>query len=133
MGCNSAISGYNNAALALTPGSIIPLGTVNRRFGCNLNLSGNGLLVSGAGYYDIGANVTLTATAAGVVTVALFENGVQIPGAISQQTVAVGDVVTLPLRSLIRLQCCNSDSNVTVVLGGVVATVNNISWVAEKV
>ena len=48
MSCNSGIYTVNTGATA-TAGGSIPLGSINRRFGCNINLNGNGIIINGAG------------------------------------------------------------------------------------
>ena len=131
----SLIQTANQSIQAVAANSIISLGAVQRRFGCNCRLSGNAIELSGEGYYTIDANVTVAPTAAGTVTVALFENGVQIPGAIASGTAAAaGDPVTLPLETTIRQGCCcDSADQITCVLLEGPGTVENISLRAEKV
>ena len=98
--------------------SIITPGSVQRRYGCNCRLSGNAIELVGEGYYGIDAGVTVTPTAAGPVTVGLYENGVQIPGAVATAEVATaGNSVTLTLPpATVRLMCCDSAKNITLVL-----------------
>lgn len=134
MSCKSAIYTANTTATAVAVGSAIPLGTIIRRFGNNVNLSGNGIIMSGSGYYDVNASITLTPTAAGTVTVSLLRDGVAIPGATASETVAAAaTTVNLSIPALVRLQCCNSSSTLTFVLTGAAATVNNIGVVVTKV
>ena len=114
--------------------SIIGLGAVQRRFGCNCRLSGNAVELSGEGYYTIECNVTAAPTAAGPVTVALFENGAQIPGAIAYGTAAAaGDQVTLPIQATVRQGCCcDSADQITCVLIDGAGTVQNVTMRVEK-
>ena len=79
----SLIQTTNQSQQAVAVNSIISPGSVLRRFGCNLRLSGNAIEVVGEGYYKIDCNVSVAPTAVGSVTVALYNNGVQIPGAIA--------------------------------------------------
>ena len=83
----------------------------------------------GAGYYKIDCNVSVVPTETGAVTVALYDNGVQIPGAIAYGSVdTAGNAVTLPLETTIRQGCnCDSADNITVVLINGAGTVNNVS------
>lgn len=117
-------------------GGIIPLGSINRRFGCKCNnaldLNGNGITINEAGYYDIDISVTATATAAGNVTVTLFNGNVAVPGATATATAAANGTVALPILPLFR-QMCGSGSNLTLVLTGTAATVNNVSVKIIKV
>ena len=130
----SLIQTTNQTTQTVAENSIISLGSVLRRFGCNCRLSGNAIEVVGEGYYTIDANVSVTPTAAGAVTVALYDNGVQIPGAIAYGTTGAADeVVTLPIETTIRQSCCcDGADNITCVLIEGAGTVNNISVRVEK-
>jgi hypothetical protein len=125
----SLIQTANQSTQVIAENSIIGLGSVQRRYGCNLKLSGNGIEVDGAGYYEIDADVTLTPNSIASATVALYKNGVQIPGAVATGSVSTaGNSVTLPLTATIRQGCeCDGASNITVVLVSGASTVNNIS------
>lgn len=109
--------------------SIISLGSVQRRYGCNLRLSGNAIEVSGEGYYTVDADISVVPTAAGLVTVALYNNGVQIPGAVAYGAVSTaGNPVTLCINCTIRQGCCcDSADNLTAVLLAGPGVVRNIS------
>ena len=129
----SLIQVANQSNQTVAVNSIISLGSVIRRYGCNCRLSGNAIEVLGEGYYKIDGNVSVTPTAAGAVTVALFNNGVQLPGAIAYGTGTAGDPLTLPLETTIRQGCCcDSADNLTAVLLEGAGTVNNISLRVEK-
>lgn len=130
----SLIQTVNQSAQNVAENSIISLGSVLRRFGCNLRLSGNAIEINGEGYYKVDANVSVAPTAAGPVTVALYENGVQIPGAIAYGTAAAaGDSVTLSLETVIREGCCcdGADSLTCVLIEGA-GVVQNISLRVDK-
>lgn len=131
----SLIQVANQSLQTVAPNSIISLGSVQRRFGCNLRLSGNAIEVAGEGYYEIDATVSLAPTAIGNVSVALYENGVQIPGAIAYGSVSTAEnSVTLPLVATIRQGCCcDSADNITCVLIEGESTVQNISLRVVKV
>ena len=130
----SLIQTVNQSEQTVAANSIISLGSVLRRFGCNLRLSGNAIEINGEGYYKVDANVSVAPTAAGPVTVALYENGVQIPGAIAYGTAAAaGDSVTLPLETTIREGCCcDGADNLTCVLIEGAGVVQNISLRVDK-
>lgn len=128
----SLIQTTNQTTQTVAENSIISLGSVLRRFGCNCRLSGNAIEVTGEGYYTIDANVSVAPTAAGAVTVALYNNGVQIPGAIAYGTAAAAeDAVTLPIETTIRQGCCSTDSITCVLVEGA-GEVSNISVRVEK-
>ena len=92
------------------------------------------LEVNGEGYYTADCCVSVAPTAAGPVTVALYNNGVQIPGAIAYGAVSTaGDSVTLPIITTIRQGCCcDSADNLTCVLIEGAGTVRNVSLRVEK-
>lgn len=131
----AAIYTVNQGAVAVAAGGIIPLGSINRRFGCKcnnaLNLNGNGITINEAGYYDVDISVTATATAAGNVTVTLFKDGVAVPGATATATAAANGTVALPIAPLVR-QMCGSGSTLTLVLTGTAATINNVAFKVIK-
>jgi hypothetical protein len=125
----SLIQTANQSVQTVAENSIINLGSTQRRFGCNLHLSGNGIEVNGEGYYVIDANVTVAPAAAGTVTVALYNNGAQIPGAIASGYVATAEnPVNLSVISTVRQGCCcDSADNITCVLVTGAGDVQNIS------
>lgn len=130
----SLIQTANQSQQTVAAGSIISLGSVLRRFGCNCRLNGNAIEIEGEGYYKVEATVTAAPTAAGNVTVAFFENGVQIPGAVSVGSVTTaGNSVTLPITTTIRQGCCcDGASSLTCILVDGASTIRNISVRVEK-
>lgn len=104
--CKSAIYAANTGTQAVKAGSPISFGGIVRRFGQNLNLSGGNVVASGSGYYDVIANLTFTADTAGEVNMALYKDGVQIPGATISVpgTADIEYAVTIP--AIIRNKCC---------------------------
>ena len=128
----SLIQVANQSNVTVADNSIIPLGSTQRRYGCNLRLSGNGIEVTGAGYYTVIADVSISPTAAGAVKVAIYNNGVQIPGAIAYTTGTAGDPVSVSLNCTVRQMCCDSADNLTLVLIEGAGTVNNVSMRVEK-
>ena len=130
----SLIQVANQSAQTVAVNSIISLGSVQRRFGCNCKLSGNAIEVSGEGYYTIDVSVSVAPTAAGTVTVALFADGVQIPGAIAYDSVSTaGSPTSLSIVSTIRQGCCcDSADTLTLVLLAGAGTVQNVAMRVEK-
>lgn len=123
MSCKSAIYTADPSSTVLTlstaAGTAIPLGTTVRRFGCNAVLSGNGVLLKGQGYFDVDASVTFTPTAAGAYTVTLFKDG-----------------VTVYAPAIVRNQCCDSTSTLTLVITSATVpatvTIDNTAVVVTK-
>ena len=130
----SLIQTANQSTQTVAANSIISLGSVQRRFGCNLRMSGNAIEVDGQGYYTIDCDVSASPTAEGAVTVALYNNGVQIPGAIAYSSVATaGNPVNLCMNATIRQGCCcDSADNITCVLVEGAGSINNISMRVVK-
>lgn len=131
----SLIQTANQSSQTVAVGSVISLGSVLRRFGCNCRLNGNAIEIEGAGYYTISGTVTLAPTAAGGATVAVYENGVQIAGAIASGSVSTaGNNITLPIETTVRQGCnCDGASSITCILADGASTVKNISIRVEKV
>lgn len=131
----SIIQTVNQSLQAVTAGSTITLGSVLRRFGCNCRLNGNSVIeLLGQGYYEVTATVTLVPTASGNVSVALYQDGTPISGAVVTGSVTTaGNSITLPLVTTVRNNCCcDSVSAITCVLTSGTSTVSNISMRVEK-
>lgn len=142
MNCNSAIYTSNTSPTAITltagqPTSTLPLGTVIRRFGRNIQLSGNGILVDGEGYYDVSASVTLTPVTVGDYTVTLYQDGAAVPGAYQTITAAAAAATAFNIPALVRLGC-GSSATLALVISTTAAlpadvTVNNVGVVVKKI
>ncbi len=129
----SLIQVANQSTQAVAENSIISLGSVIRRFGCNCRLSGNAIEITGEGYYKIDGAVTVEPTAEGTVTVAAFDNGTQLPGVIaSGAAAAAGNPVTLPLVGTVRIGCCESADNISLMLLAGAGNVTNVSLRVDK-
>ena len=130
----SLIQTANQSSQDVALNSVISLGSVQRRFGCNCRLSGNAIELSGEGYFLVTASVTATPTATGDVTVQLYENGSPVFGAIGTDSVSTaGNTVTFPIIATVRRTCCSVDaSNLTFVLTEGAGVINNISVRVEK-
>lgn len=123
----SLIQTVNQSPQDVALNGIISLGSTLRRFGCNLRLSGNGIEANGPGYYTVDASVTVAPTAAGLVTVTLYDNGVPVTGATASATGTAAGSVSLPIVGTIRQGCCDVAHNLTVVLEAGPGVVSNIS------
>lgn len=129
----SAIYTVNGTTQAVAVDGTINLGNIIRRFGCSVDLLGNAININDAGYYDINVSVTAEPTAIGTVTVSLFDNGVEVPGATASEAVAAANTPTnLSLSSIVRVFCGERSSNLTLVLTGTAANVTNVAIVASK-
>ena len=131
----SLIQVANTSIQPVTPvnGSpaIVDLGGTIRRYGCNLRQNGNSIEENGEGYYEIEGTITVAPTTAGIVTVALLENGDIMPGSqVSGSVSTATNPVTLPLLATSRIACCCNSSNITV---GIVAGAGNVQNVALRI
>jgi hypothetical protein len=131
----SAIYTANVSAQNVAVNGVINPGTVVRRFGPNVALSGNAIQISGQGYYDVDVSITAAPTAAGNVTITMFKDGVAIQGATATaSTTTANNPINLSISSMVRefCECCTGISNLTFVLTGTAAAVSNVSIVVEK-
>ena len=109
----------NNQTVGIN--GIISPGGVVRRYGCNIQLSGNAVTLTGTGYYDISSSITL-------VPVTAYQDGIPIQGATASATVAAVDTsVALPVIGMVRLINPNAGSNITLVLTGVESDISNVT------
>lgn len=131
----SLIQVANTSVQAVTPATnapaIVNLGNTIRRYGCNLRLNGTAIEEVGEGYYEIAGTITVAPTAAGVVTVALFENGDIMTGSmVSSYESSATNPITLPLLATSRLMCCCGNSSITV---GVITGEGNVENVSLRI
>lgn len=133
MSCKSAIYVSNTSPNAVAVNGTIPLGTTIRRYGCNIQQAGQGVVITGTGYYDVTASITLLGTAAGTAIIQLYRDGVPVAGSQAKTTLAAGSYVNVNLTAIVREQCCNSSSTLTAVLSGVAATVDTFDLVVKKI
>lgn len=139
MSCKSGIYAVNTqTGQSIGIGDTYVPSTIIRRYGKYCQLGGNGVSIGncsgGAGYYDVDASVSVSATAAGNITAALFKDGAPVQGATAIATsTAVDDIVTLPISALVRLNCDCDTANLTIVIGGQAVTAQNLAFVVEKI
>lgn len=127
----------NSGAQAVAVGGVINLGAINRRFGrecCQdiLELNGSSITINEPGYYDVDVAVTALPTAAGPVTIAVFQDGVAVPGSTNTSQGTAGNPVNVVSLPLVRVRC-GAASNLSVVLVNGAGTVANISVKVLKV
>ena len=133
MSCKSALYTAMQTPTAVAVDGVIPLGSLIRRYGCDIGLNGNAVNLTGVGYYDVDASITATLTAAGTVTATLYKDGVAIPSATASESGAANGVVDLSIPALVRQACCASGSALTLVLIGAAATVSNVALRVQRV
>ena len=129
----SLIYTVNNNAQAVAADGAVALGTVIRRYGCNLSLSGNGIMVRGSGYYTITGTITVEPAAIGNITATLYRDGVAIPGVTaSGYAAAAEDPVTLPLSGVVRESGYGDTASAITCVLDAAANVTNIAITVEK-
>lgn len=138
MSCKSALYAAMQTPSAVAVGGVIPLGSLIRRYGCDVSLNGNAVNITGgnqsAGYYDVDASLTVAPTAVGTVTVTLFKDGVAVPGATASATAAAADdALNLNITALVRQVCCAAGSALTLVLTGAAASVDNVALRVQRI
>ena len=133
MSCKSALYAAMQTPTAVAVDGVIPLGSLIRRYGCDVALNGNTVNITGAGYYDVDASVTVAPAAVGTVTITLFKDGVAVPGATASASGAAGAPVVLAFPALVRQACCASGAALTLVLTGAAATVNNVAMRVQRI
>lgn len=134
MSCKSALYAVMQTPTAVAVDGVIPLGSLIRRYGCDVTLNGNAVNITDAGYYDVDVSVTVTPTAAGTVTGTLYKDGVAVPGATASATAAAAnDALDLNITALVRQVCCAAGSALTLVLTGAAATVNNVALRVQRI
>lgn len=133
----AAIYTVNSGAQTVAVGGTINLGTIIRRFGrecCDpiMDLNGSGITINEPGYYDVDVAVTALPTAAGPVTITVFQDGVAVPGSTNTAQATAGNPVNVVSLPMIRVRC-GSASNISVVMTNGAGTVANISVKVIKI
>ena len=133
MSCKSAIFVSNTTPAAVTAGNTLPLGNIVRRFGCALNLNGNGVLLLAPGYYKVDVSATVESTAAGAVAIGLSQDGVQIPGVVPTSSAASASApVNVSFPAIIRVLPNSGSSTLTLILSEGAGTLTNLILTVEK-
>ena len=125
----------NTNTQLVDPGDVIALGMATHYKNCDTRLNGNSIIVNGNGLYRITGYATCESVGAGTASVSIYRDGVLIPGAVSEDTVAAGVDVTLPIHTVIKMKgcCCEDPAIITAVWSGTAGTVFNIVLDVDKV
>lgn len=133
MSCKSAVFTAMQTPTVVAVNGDVPLGSLIRRYGNDIELNGNAVNLTGAGYYDVDASISIAPIAAGTVTVTLFKDGVPVPGANASAALAAGTVGDLNITALVRQVCCAAGTALTLVLSGAAATVSNVALRVRRI
>lgn len=101
MGCKSAIYCVNTNFGVAANGNI-PFGSVIRRFGQCVELSGSDIVCCGQGYYDVDVHATLVPAATGTIGIQLYADGQPVPGAIEQGSGTASEPLPLSMSPMVR-------------------------------
>jgi hypothetical protein len=136
MSCKSLIDVATTTLTTVVENGIIPLATIIRRRGNEVNLNGNAISITdcGSNYYLVVVTATFTAPVAGVVTLNLQQNGSNVAGATASTTIttATTEVRSLSFPVIVRTFNNVGIDTLSLVNAGVGATFSNISIVVEK-
>lgn len=136
MSCKSLINVATTSSTAVVTGGTLPLATIVRKRGNEINLSGNAVAITdtGSNYYLVTVTATFTAPVTGVVKLDLQQNGTNVTGATASTTITTAstEVRSLSFSAIVRtFNCCGIDS-LAIVNSGVGATFTNIAMQVEK-
>lgn len=136
MSCKSLINVATTSSVSVVTNGTLPLATIVRRRGNDVNLSGNSVAITdtGSNYYLVTVTATFTTPTAGDVTLNLQQNGTNVTGATATTTITTADteVRSLSFSAVVRtFNCCGIDS-LSIVNSGVGATFTNIAMQVEK-
>ena len=131
----SAIYTVNTTAQAVAVGDDINLGSISRKFGCGMELTTDGIVTKGSGYYDVSADFAVlgTTTAGGTAVIQLQKNGIDVPGAVAYADATTGEISTVGIHALVRELCYEPTATISFVIKTTGATINNASVVVEKI
>lgn len=118
---------------SVSSGSIIPLGTTIRRFGCNVSQDGNTISIKGKGYFLVNVSVTAAPADVGAVTATLNKDGVPVTSATASGSVSTAaNPTALPITAIVRNACDCDSSILSLVLSGQASTVQNVAVTVVK-
>ena len=136
MSCKPNIYVATTTSSAVVANETLPLTTIVRRKDNGVNLSGNSITISdcGSNYYLVSVNATFTAPAAGLVTLNLQQNNVNVTGATATTTITTPttEVRSLSFTAIVRTFNGSIIDSLSVINSGVAATFSNISVVVTK-
>ena len=136
MSCKSLIDVATTTSTAVLAGGTLPLATIVRRRGSEVNANGNSVTITdcGSNYYFVVVTATFTAPVAGIVTLNLQQNGVTVSGGTASTTIttATTEVRSLSFPAIVRTFNNVGIDTLTLVNAGVAATFSNIAVSVTK-
>lgn len=104
----------NTTQQTLTGGGSVDFGNAVHGFGCTgckrtIDVNGNNIVLNEGGYYVITIGATVTDSAAGTITLQVYQDGTPIPGAITAANVAVAnDATSVSIPFGVKVANCSS-------------------------
>lgn len=136
MSCKSLIDVATTTSTSVLAGATLPLTTVVRRRGCDVNLSGNSVALTdcGSNFYLVNVTATFTAPVAGVISLALQQNGTAVTGATASTTITTAstEVRSLSFAAIVRTYNSAGIDSLSIVNTGLAATFSNIDMTVVK-
>lgn len=136
MSCKSLIDVATTTSSAVVANGVLPLTTIVRRRGNDVNLSGNSVALTdcGSNYYLVNVTATFTAPVEGTVTLNLQQNGVNVTGATASTTIttATTEIRSLSFSAIVRTLNNVGIDSLIIVNAGVAATFSNIDMTVIK-
>lgn len=126
---NSLIYLVTPTTATIAADGVLPLTTIVRRRCSSIQQSNDSIILNAPGYYKVSVTATLTAPAAGDVTIALRQNGLDVQGATASTTITTADteVRSVSFNTIIRVTCAAVPTILTLVNTGVGITTSNIA------
>lgn len=131
----SCIRAYNPVAQTVpATATVLQLaGTAAVDSGCSLTLNPSSIRVNNSGLYRFSADVTVNPTAADIISVQLYKDGVPIPSALVRDSGEIGNITAMHVETDLCIQaCCASNPEITLVISGAAASVTFVSIGALK-
>lgn len=125
----------NNSAQTLTSGATVAPGTAQHGFGCSgcgytVQVSGSNINLRSTGYYNIEVGATVTDSAAGNVTLALYQDGNLIAQG-SEAIATASDPASIAFPAGVKVNCSSVLTLVVTTSAGN-PSVNNIYTTITK-
>lgn len=104
----------NTTQQTLTGGGSVDFGNAIHGFGCTgckrtVDVNGNNIVLNDSGYYVITIGATVTDSAAGTVTLQVYQDGTPIPGAITAVNIAAAnDAASVAIPFGVKVSGCSS-------------------------
>lgn len=102
----------NNTSQTITGGGVVNPGIAQHGFGCTccgrtIQLSGTNINLRESGYYQIDVGATVSATAAGDVTLSLYQDGALVAQG-SETIAAANDTASISFPASVKVNCSSA-------------------------